>query len=85
MRPSPEQFAATVRAFGISNNTRVVTYSTTSPQWASRVLWLLREFGHDNAALLDGGWKKWSAETRPTETGAGSARAPGTFSPKQGV
>lgn len=82
MRPSPQSFAAAMRRFGIHDDTKVVTYSTTSPQWASRVWWLLREFGHDNAAVLDGGWKTWSAETRPTETGAGTARAPGAFSPR---
>ena len=56
-----------------------MTYSTTSPQWATRVWWLLREFGHDNAAILNGGWQKWSRENRPTETGAGQQSAPGTF------
>ncbi len=82
MSPSPDQFAAAMRGFGLSDNTRVVTYSSSSPQWASRVWWLLREFGHDNAAVLDGGWKKWLAENRPTETGSGIACAPGTFGPK---
>jgi thiosulfate/3-mercaptopyruvate sulfurtransferase len=82
MRQSPDKFAAAMRGFGISDHTKVVTYSTASPQWASRVWWLLREFGHDNAAVLNGGWKKWSAENRPTETGPGTARSSGTFSPK---
>jgi thiosulfate/3-mercaptopyruvate sulfurtransferase len=79
MRPSPEQFAAAMRGFGVSDDTRVVTYSTASPMWASRVWWLLREFGHDNAAVLDGGFRKWSAENRPVETGTATARASGTF------
>ena len=82
MRQSPEDFAAAMRRFGISDDTMVVTYSTTSPQWASRVWWLLREFGHDKAAVLNGGWQKWSREGRPFETGAGTPRAPGTFSVK---
>jgi thiosulfate/3-mercaptopyruvate sulfurtransferase len=82
MRQSPEDFAAAMRRFGISDNIRVILYSTTSPQWASRVWWLLREFGHDNAAVLNGGWQKWSRENRPSETGPGVSRAPGTFSAK---
>lgn len=82
MRQSPEDFAAAMRGLGIGDDTKVVTYSTTSPQWASRVWWLLREFGHDNAAVLNGGWQKWSRENRPTETGAGQSRAPGAFSVK---
>jgi thiosulfate/3-mercaptopyruvate sulfurtransferase len=82
MRQSPEDFAAAMRRFGIGDNTRVILYSTTSPQWASRVWWLLREFGHDNAAVLNGGWQKWSRENRPSETGPGVSRAPGTFAAK---
>jgi thiosulfate/3-mercaptopyruvate sulfurtransferase len=82
MRQEPAAFAAAMRRFGISDDTKVVLYSTTSPQWASRVWWLLREFGHDNAAVLNGGWQKWSRENRPSETGTGTARAEGTFTVK---
>ena len=84
MCQTPEDFAAAMRRFGISDDTKVVTYSTASPQWASRVWWLLREFGHDNAAVLNGGWQKWSREGRPSETGACTARAPGNFSVRPG-
>ena len=79
MRPNPAAFAASMGRFGIGNQTRVITYSTGNPWWASRVWWLLREFGHDNAAVLNGGWQKWSREARPTETGAGKSRTPATF------
>jgi thiosulfate/3-mercaptopyruvate sulfurtransferase len=79
MRQQPDDFAAAMRRFGVSNDTKVVTYSTGNPWWATRVWWLLREFGHDNAAVLNGGWQKWSKEGRPTETGPSPARAPGSF------
>ena len=82
MRQTPEDFAAAMRRFGISDDTRIILYSTTSPQWASRVWWLLREFGHDNAAVLNGGWQKWLRENRPSETGAGQARPAGRFTVK---
>ena len=82
MRQGPEDFAAAMRGLGIGDDTKVVTYSTTSPQWASRVWWLLRDFGHDNAAVLNGGWQKWSRENRPMETGAAISRPPGTFTAK---
>ena len=83
MRQTPEDFATAMRRFGISDDTKVILYSTTSPQWASRVWWLLRTFGHDNAAVLNGGWQKWSREKRATETGPGKTRAAGTFTVKQ--
>lgn len=79
MRQKPEDFAAAMRRFGISNDTKVVTYSTANPWWATRVWWLLRSFGHDNAAVLNGGWQKWVAEGRSVETGPGSARQAGKF------
>ena len=79
MLQAPDDFAAAMCRFGISNSTRVVTYSTGNPWWATRVWWLLREFGHDNAAVLNGGWQKWAAENRPVETGSGTSRAPGDF------
>jgi thiosulfate/3-mercaptopyruvate sulfurtransferase len=82
MRQTPEDFAAAMRRFGVSDDTRVVTYSTGNPWWATRVWWLLREFGHDNAAVLNGGWQKWSRENRPTDTGPGPARASGGFTAK---
>jgi thiosulfate/3-mercaptopyruvate sulfurtransferase len=41
--------------------------------------WLLLVFGFDNAAVLDGGWQKWSREGRAIETGAAKPRSPGDF------
>ena len=79
MRQPPEDFAAAMRRFGIGTTSRVVTYSTANPWWATRVWWLLREFGHDNAAVLNGGWQKWAAENRPVESGPGHVRPPGDF------
>ena len=83
MRPSPEDFAAAMRRFGISNDTRVITYSTSNPWWATRVWWLLREFGHDNAAVLNGGRQKWTAENRPLEAGPGARRTAGSFTVRE--
>jgi thiosulfate/3-mercaptopyruvate sulfurtransferase len=79
MRPSAAAFAAAMSRFGVGEGTQVVTYSTTTPQWATRVWWLLRTFGFDNAAVLDGGWQKWSREGRPVETGPARPRPPGNF------
>jgi thiosulfate/3-mercaptopyruvate sulfurtransferase len=72
MRQTPDDFAAAMRRFGIGNSTRVVTYSTGNPWWATRVWWLLREFGHDNAAVLNG-----------AETDAGTQRPKGDFTVRE--
>ena len=79
MLPSAEAFAAAMSRFGVSDGTRVVLYSTANPWWATRVWWLLRVFGFDNAAVLNGGWQKWSREGRPVETGPAKPRPPGHF------
>ena len=55
-------------AKGVGEGTRAVLYSRGSMQWATRVWWMLRAVGFDAAAVLDGGFDKWSAEGRPTET-----------------
>jgi len=68
MLPLPEQFAAVVSRHGVGNDTRVVLYSAGSIMWATRVWWMFRAFGFNNAAVLDGGWDKWKAEGRSVAT-----------------
>ncbi|MEM8974091.1 MAG: sulfurtransferase [Pseudomonadota bacterium] len=53
---------------GIGDETRVVLYSRKNMQWATRIWWMLRSVGFDNAALLDGGWDKWHLEGRPLDS-----------------
>jgi thiosulfate/3-mercaptopyruvate sulfurtransferase len=79
MRPSAEAFAAAMSRLGVGEGTQVVAYSATPPQWATRVWWLLRSFGFDDAAVLDGGFQKWSREGRPVETGPAKPRPAAHF------
>ena len=79
MLPAAEAFAAAMRRFGVSGGSRVVLYSTANPWWATRVWWMLRVFGFDTAAVLNGGWQKWIREGGPVETGPGRPRPPGDF------
>ncbi|MGH9003078.1 MAG: sulfurtransferase, partial [Acidimicrobiia bacterium] len=50
--------------------------------WAARVWWMLRAFGFDEAAVLDGGWRAWTADGRPASTDPEPERAPATFVPR---
>ncbi len=81
MMPAIEDLARRFAAKGIGDDTRVVLYSRKSIQWATRVWWMLRAVGFDNAAILDGGFDKWQAETRPLETKA-TTYAPAKLTPK---
>ncbi len=68
MMPSPEVFADAMKNKGIGDNTAVICYDHGNHAWATRVWWMLRVCGFDNAAVLDGGWKKWTAEKREVST-----------------
>jgi thiosulfate/3-mercaptopyruvate sulfurtransferase len=83
MRQSSDDFAAAMRSFGVNNTTRVVTYSTANVWWATRLWWLLHEFGYDNAAVLNGGWQKWRREGRPVDAGPARPRPPGDFTVRE--
>ncbi len=83
MLQRPEDFVAAMRRFGVNQSSRVVTYSTANMWWASRVWWLFRVFGFDNAAVLNGGWQKWHREGRAIETGPAKPRAAGDFSVRE--
>jgi thiosulfate/3-mercaptopyruvate sulfurtransferase len=79
MMPPAAQFADAMASYGISDHSCVVLYDTGMNMWAARVWWMLRAFGFQRAAILNGGWKKWTAEQRPTSSGPGPARPRGKF------
>jgi thiosulfate/3-mercaptopyruvate sulfurtransferase len=70
MIPSAERFAEKMAARGIGNDDKVIVYDANGLSSAGRAWWLLRLFGHDNVALLDGGLPKWKAEGRSLEIAA---------------
>ena len=72
MAPSAERFAEAMGGLGIGDGSRVVLYSAGSIMWATRVWWMLRAFGFDRVAVLDGGWEKWQAEGRPVSSASES-------------
>ena len=66
--PPAGQFAEAMSRYGVGPGTRVVLYDDMVNIWAARIWWMLRYFGFDDAAVLNGGWKKWTSEGRPTST-----------------
>jgi thiosulfate/3-mercaptopyruvate sulfurtransferase len=77
--PDPKTLADTFGRLGITSGVQVVAYDQDNGMYASRLWWMLRWLGHDAAAVLDGGFKQWLAEGRPTNSGD-EHRAPQTFS-----
>src|SRR5215831_10397898 len=68
MIPSPELFARKMEGLGIGDDDRVIVYDSAGLSSAGRAWWMLRLFGHDNVALLDGGLPKWQSEGRLLDT-----------------
>ncbi len=68
MMPPVDQMTASMTRLGVGEGTRVVLYDRAVNMWAARVWWMLRAVGFDQAAVLNGGWKKWTLEGRPTST-----------------
>jgi thiosulfate/3-mercaptopyruvate sulfurtransferase len=82
MVPSPGRFGKLMRGMGISNSSRVVFYDQKGLASAARGWWLMGLFGHDQAAVLDGGLPKWTREARAIESGSPSAPTAASFLPE---
>jgi len=70
MLPSAQQFAEVMSRHGVGEGTRVVVYDGFMNAWAARLWWMLRTYGFDEAAVLNGGWHKWKKEGRQTSSEA---------------
>ena len=81
MVPTPGRFAKLMGALGVGNASRVVFYDQKGLASAARGWWLMGLFGHDNAAVLDGGLPKWVKEGRPVNDGESAVPAPRQFRP----
>jgi thiosulfate/3-mercaptopyruvate sulfurtransferase len=66
--PPPDDLARAMAGLGVSDGTRVVLYDRAVNMWAARVWWMLRAIGFDAAAVLNGGWRKWTLEGRAVST-----------------
>lgn len=68
MLPNAADFAKKVGLLGIGDGNRVIVYDRLcGGAAAARVWWMFRVFGHDNVALLDGGYGKWIKEKLPAD------------------
>lgn len=79
MMPPAEEFARAAGALGIGNDRMVVIYDGSGIFSAPRVWWMLKAMGHDQVAVLDGGFPKWRREGRAVASGPAKAQ-PAIFS-----
>lgn len=65
--PAPDTLAETFEDAGISDDSRVVLYSSSHLMWATRVWWMLHSLGHTAVSVLDGGMRTWLEEGRAVD------------------
>ena len=70
MLPSAADFGAAMEALGVDRGDRIIVYDNSPLRSAARGWFMLRHFGAEEVAILDGGLGKWLAESRPVERGA---------------
>ena len=83
MLPSKERFNALMKSLGANNDSSIViiTRGHNAPQvnFGTRLYWQLKYYGHDDVALLNGGFAKWVADKKPVSKDPAKAPAAGTF------
>lgn len=82
MLPETEAFAAHMHRLGIGDGARIVAYDTKGMFSAPRAWWMMKVMGVADAAVLNGGLPKWTAEGRPLEDRT-SARPQGPFTARR--
>jgi thiosulfate/3-mercaptopyruvate sulfurtransferase len=63
--PEPKAFISWMGKQGLKPTDTIVCYDAGPGAMASRLWWMLRWAGHEQAAVLDGGLAKWQREGRP--------------------
>ena len=79
MVPSAGRFARLMGEMGVGNDSAVVFYDQKGLASSARGWWLMGLFGHENAAVLDGGLPGWQRAGYPIETGTPTAPVPTTY------
>jgi thiosulfate/3-mercaptopyruvate sulfurtransferase len=77
--PSAAALQATLRRWGITEQTHVVAYDDAGGMFAARLWWLLRWAGHETVQVLDGGWQAWQAAQGPVDAAQHAPRTPSDF------
>jgi thiosulfate/3-mercaptopyruvate sulfurtransferase len=63
--PEPQDFEKWLEKTGLTPKDQAVCYDAANGSMAARLWWMLRWIGHDQVAVLDGGFAKWTQEGRP--------------------
>jgi thiosulfate/3-mercaptopyruvate sulfurtransferase len=79
MVPTAARFEHLLAQLGVRRDDRVVFYDQKGVFSSARGWWLMRLFGHERVAVLDGGLPRWQSERRTLQSGEVPAAAGGDF------
>ncbi len=65
-----KRFEELMSASGIAPDTTVVLYGDNNNWFAAWAFWQMKIYGHEDVRIMDGGRKKWLAESRTLSTDA---------------
>jgi len=82
--PDPAPLQRALRAAGVRSDRPVVAYDAADGSVAARAWWLLRWAGHRDVAVLDGGYRAWTAHGLPVSIRP-AASEPGTITVRPGA
>ena len=85
MVPAAGRFAHLAASLGLGPQSSVVAYDQRGLFSAGRAWWLLRLFGHEDVAVLDGGLPAWRAAGQPVASGSPSPVSAAPFIPELNV
>ena len=82
--PDADEFAAFLADSGWQPGIRLVAYDNAGGSIAARLWWLMKYFGHDGGALLDGGISSWQSAGYEMQSGRVKVKpaVPVSFSPR---
>ncbi len=67
--PTEEEFVKTLSNWGVADGVQVAAYDNMGGAIAARLWWMLRQYGHEDVAVLDGAWTAWEEAGYPTLAG----------------
>lgn len=67
--PTREAFAAWAASVGMTHDAQAVVYDRNGSNYCGRLWWMLKWIGHNDVAVLDGGFQAWEAFGGPVMGG----------------
>jgi thiosulfate/3-mercaptopyruvate sulfurtransferase len=74
MLPAASRFGKAMERLGVGRDDQIIVYDNSAIRTSARGWFMLRHFGARNVAILDGGFQRWIAEGRPTQSGEPAQR-----------